>query len=482
MPTKLTLNKLAENLILESNTPFSSEDFEKTIQEKWQQEIPASTLKRLKKKLSNHRHLIGTDSNDFLPVPMVLQKIGDLSLSIRLGKFEIAKKIFFPGHRLIPFISNDKKESDLTFLGLEGNEIPKQKLPFLIEDIVRYYQYSSPAHFPDEIKLNNWVLEKSSLLVTAWDLSQVIHQNQLREGDFLLMKLVDYEKGVFCIQPCHKNKLHVARLKMRSLFISMEATLGKLCAVDSFCMAGLEKQLLYALYHMDEILLDVPAFSLTDFLESLTELEVVACEEGGGKLVPGSKNHPSQAAYEEKPRISRGETGSLDEIFRDLKLAFNKDEFVSILYTIMGSEVYKLESVFNILFGGEGKVFCNQNQHEAFYNHLRRLLKKICVDLKQPESKVTIILRNQTVGIKLSLMGILRFLEEKEVGLKDLPPDLLEKIHDLDHFCRETLTRLADRSVIPDLKFIHDAKLAIKIILPHAASLEDEIYGQLGFY
>ncbi|MGY8766518.1 MAG: hypothetical protein ACKVI5_06630, partial [Nitrospinaceae bacterium] len=60
--------------------------------------------------------------------------------------------------------------------------------------------------------------------------------------------------------------------------------------------------------------------------------------------------------------------------------------------------------------------------------------------------------------------------------------DLLEKIHDLDHFCRETLTHLADRSVIADLKFIHDARLAIKIILPHAASLEEEVYSQLGFY
>jgi hypothetical protein len=39
MPAKLTLNKLAENLILESNTLFSSGDFEKTIREKWQQEI-----------------------------------------------------------------------------------------------------------------------------------------------------------------------------------------------------------------------------------------------------------------------------------------------------------------------------------------------------------------------------------------------------------------------------------------------------------
>ena len=63
-----------------------------------------------------------------------------------------------------------------------------------------------------------------------------------------------------------------------------------------------------------------------------------------------------------------------------------------------------------------------------------------------------------------------------------LTQDLLDKIHDLDHFCRETLSRLADRSVIPDLKFIHDARLTIKIIFPHAASLEEEIYSQLGFY
>ena len=54
MPAKLTLNKLAENLILESKVPFSSDDFEKIIQEKWEQKIPVSTLKRLKKKLSLH--------------------------------------------------------------------------------------------------------------------------------------------------------------------------------------------------------------------------------------------------------------------------------------------------------------------------------------------------------------------------------------------------------------------------------------------
>ncbi|MBT3515061.1 MAG: hypothetical protein HN474_07080 [Nitrospina sp.] len=482
MPLKLTLNRLAENLILESNTPFSSGDFEKTIREKWQQEIPISTLKRLKKKLFTHNYLIEKSTDDFLPIPVALQKIKNLSLSIRLNSFEINKKVFFPGHRLIPFISNEKKEPDLTFLCPEGNEVKKQKLPFLIEDIVPYYQYSSPIHFPDEIKINNRVLEKSSLLVMAWDITHFIHKNQLKEGDFLCIKLIDYKKGVFQIQPCLKSEMHIARLKMRSLFVSMETILAKLCTKDSFCAAGLEKQLLCTLYHIDNSLLNIPAFSLVDFIESLTELEIIGCEAGGGKLVSGSKNHLNKSVCEEKPRVSKGVTGSLDKIFQDLKLAFNKDEFVSILYTIMGSDTYKLESVFNILFGGEGKIFNNQNQHEVFYKYLRKLLKKICLDLKQPESKAISALRDETVSIKLSLIEILRFLEKNEVGLKDLPQDLLDKIYDLDHFCRETLCRLADRSAIPNLKFIHDAKLAIKIILPHAAYLEEEVYSQLGFY
>ena len=63
MPSKLTLHKLAENLIQESSTPFTADDFESKIQEKWQHKIPTSTLKRLKKKLSKHHNLIRTNSH-----------------------------------------------------------------------------------------------------------------------------------------------------------------------------------------------------------------------------------------------------------------------------------------------------------------------------------------------------------------------------------------------------------------------------------
>ena len=115
-----------DDLIRESRAPFTAEDLEKKIQERWQRKISKTTLARLKGKLPKHDYIIGTDSDDFLPYQAVLQKIGHLPLLVHLGKFEIQQKIFLPGHRLIPFLCNDRKEADLTFLDPEGREIPKK--------------------------------------------------------------------------------------------------------------------------------------------------------------------------------------------------------------------------------------------------------------------------------------------------------------------------------------------------------------------
>ena len=52
--------------------------------------------------------------------------------------------------------------------------------------------------------------------------------------------------------------MSIGRLKIRALFVEMEATLSKFCEADSFCTIGLEKQLLYTLYNIDKKLLNVP--------------------------------------------------------------------------------------------------------------------------------------------------------------------------------------------------------------------------------
>jgi len=482
MPRKPTLQNVIDNLILESQSPFKVEDFAREVEKRWRKKMSKTSLNHLKRKLSDHKYIIGTDTDDYLPYSVVLEKIQHIPLLIHLGKFEVDRKILIPGHRMIPFVSNDHTERDLIFLGPDGEEIPRLKKKFYIEEVIHFYQYAGERHFPDDINVNEWMPGKSLVMTTAWDMSKLFASYKCKPGDGLLFKLVDYAKGTFQIQPLLKSQVRSRQLNIRFLNVALESSLVRLYGGDELEVSSLEKQILRAFFSLEDQFLSAPAFSLTDFLESLKELNVVSFEEGKVQLVPKWKSETMGLVKEETARTPRGDRGSLEEIFLDLGLPFHEWEFISILYTVMASEKFKIEVVFNLLFGGQGELFLNKQQHDAFYQKLRDLLHGICKDLKQPESSLIMSLRDKSVEVKLSLIGMLRFLEENKVGLQDLPSDTLNQIMDLDHFCTETLRKFADRVNPPDLKFIRDVRQALKIILPHLGQLEDEVYSRLGFF
>lgn len=469
-------------MIRESQSPFTVEDFSREVEKRWRKKMSKTSLNHLKRKLSDHKYIIGTDANDYLPYSAVLEKIQHIPLLVHLGKFEIDRKILIPGHRMIPFVSNDHTERDLIFLDPDGEEIPRLNKKFYIDEVIHFYQYAGESHFPDDINVNEWMPGKSLVMTAAWDMRKLFSAYKCKPEDGLLIKLVDYARGAFQIQPLSKSQVRSRQLNIRFLNVALESALIRLYGGEELVLSSLEKQILRAFFSLEERFLNAPAFSLTDFLESLKELSVVSFEGGKVQLVPKWRSEALGLVKEETGRPPRGDRGSLEEIFQDLGLPFHEWEFISILYTVMASEKFKIESVFNLLFGGQGELFLNKQQHDAFYQKLRELLHVICEDLKQRESSLIRDLRDKSVGVKLSLIGILRFLEENKVGLQDLPSETLNQIIDLDHFCTETLRKFADWAHPPDLKFVRDVRLALKIILPHLGQLEDEVYSRLGFF
>ena len=481
MTNRISLNRLAETLIQESRTPFNTEDFAKHLESRWQKEVSDSAMKRLKKVLHNHSSLIGIPESDFIPFRAVVDKISHISLSVQLGAWELKQGILIPGHRLIPFMPVNLKESELTFRDPQGNEIPKLKESYYIQDIVPFYQYC--ARFPEEIKINEWIPGKSCMTVTVWDMRSLYKSFSSRPGDALLIDLVDYEKGIYQVRPYSSRQHRLDRLHMRALYIALATQMDPLCQDEKFCSAGLEKQLLQILFSMSsEVFREVEVFSVTDFLESLKEWTVVGCETGGVQMVPVWQTESGPFVRADANRVVKGELGSLNKIFQDLKLSFDAMEFKSMLYTVMASEKYKLEAVFSLIFGGQGDLFEDKKQHEVFYGYLRELLFKICEDLKTRESHLLSGLREQCVDVKFSLVGVLRFLEEQEIGLEDLPADLLNQFIELDHFCTDALHRFAERNRPLDLKFIRDVRVALKVVLPQLAIVEEEVYSRLAVY
>lgn len=481
MTKKITLNKLTEEIIRESKGPFTVNDFAKSLESRWQKQISESSLKKVKRILLNHHSLIGVKEDDFIPCRAVIEKIKHVSLFLQLGTWELKQGVLIPGHRLLPFQLAGQKENDLKFLDPDGNEIEKMRQTFFIQDAASFYQYC--GNFPEEIKINEKIPGKSRMIVTVPDMNGCYKKFRSKPGDGLLIDLVDSEKGVYQVRPYSAKQLRSGRLRRRSLNLALATQMCPLSQDKKFCAERIEKQLLRVLFALDKnTLKNIDIFSVTEFLESLEEWTVVGCETGGVQMVPVWKSESGPFVRSNLRRAIKGDLGTLNEIFQDLELSFDALEFKSILYTVMSSDKYKLETVFFLLFGGQGDLFKDKKQHEVFYGNLRELLFKICEDLKIKESALVSGLREQCVDIKMSLIGIMRFLEGQEVGLEDLPAEILNQIIELDQFCNGALNRFSIRDEPPDLIFIRDLRVALKVTAPQLAMLEEEIYSHIAIY
>ena len=482
MTQRLTLEVLADNLIRESRVPFNADDFMNRIQERWRRKIAPTTLDQLKQRLWDHDFLIGIHGQKFLPCQAVLDRIGHMPLAAHPGKYELDRKIWIPGHRLVPFVSWDRAEEDLVFLDPQGQAIPKTKKTFFIEEVLPYYQYSDERYFPDQIKVNQWMPGKSQVNLTVWDISALLSQFHFEPGDGFKIHLVDYPAGVFRLAPYSGSECRQDRLQTRALHVQLEHVLSDLMNDRNFVNVGLEKQLLQAFFSFNTDFGNLPAFALPHFVEEAQKLAVVRSDNAGIHFGWSLDSENYSAVWEAAPKMPQGRMGSLNEIFEDMGLVVSEFEFKAMMYAVMGSDDFDIEMVFALLFGAKEDRFYNKKQHNAFYRFLRKLLTLICEELKGPEPRLVSQLRNQTVSLKLRLVEILRYLEGQEVHLEDLPVEILEELADLDGFCVDTLSLLSDHPNPPDIKALRDLRLGLQMVWPPLEQLEDDVYNCLGFY
>ncbi|QPJ62056.1 MAG: hypothetical protein G3M70_09310 [Candidatus Nitronauta litoralis] len=482
MPSSRTLKSLAETLIEESSAPFSTEEYLERVKDNWRRRIAPSTLEGLKQNLQDHHLLIETPEGGYLPYRLVLERIGHVPLLIKFSAMEWQRQVFIPGHQVIPFLSGELSEEDPVFHDVGGREMKKKRESFYIEEVLTHFEYAGETHFPDRIRINERLPGKSKIDLTVWDLSSLIESGALKSGDALKVTLQDYHTGRFQFEIYPKEELRRDRLRLRAFHVALENTMKRQWEEGGSKPVGLEKQLLQSIFALDKDQLNPPAFSLTELVESLNHLSVYRGADRGLHFAPLEASLPDEIMWEEAPRMPNGSTGSLDAIFQDMGLAFSEPEFKAILYALMGEDDFNVEAVFQLLFEGKKDNFHSKKQHNAFYRKLRVLLNAVCADLKTPEPKLVTQLRMRTTFIKLRLIEILRYFEEQEVTLPDLPETILDQLADLDTFCADALKKLADRPRPPDVKSIRDIRLGLKVMQPHLDRLEEDVYYRLGIY
>ncbi len=482
MTKRLTLHKLAENLIRDSQAPFTADEFVSRIQEHWHRRIAPSTLNDLREKLFDHDFLIGIDQKSYVPYSAVFQHIGSMPIVIELSKFEKDRKILLAGHRFIPFLSVELQESQIKLIDQNGEEIPKKKKSFFIDEVMPFYQYSSQRHFPDHIIVNPWVPGKSKVDLTIWDLKKYFKEINRDISDALKICLKDFDQGLFEVQP-YKNKDQLQdQLKLRYFYIQLEKTLGQFCEHPKFQFASLEKQLLYLFYSFQDLDNFASAFSLISFTEFITSFTLGRGPSGEIQFLPQASESNLDSVFEVIKKKPVGRTGSLQNIFEDMGLAITENEFKAILITLLDDQGFEIKTIFDLLFGAKKDCFFNQRQSNAFYRLLRKLLHQIYEELESPESILISKIRKSVVSVKIRLIEMMRFLEVNLVNLEDLPEEIIEQLAELDTFCLEALTNLSQRDTPPEIKSIRDMRMAVHMVQPNLDRLEEDIYYRLGIY
>ena len=110
-----------------------------------------------------------------------------------------------------------------------------------------------------------------------------------------------------------------------------------------------------------------PAFSLTGFVESMQKITGVMRNEDAGVYLALDGDSPVKPyALESVHHTPQGRTGSLQEIFEDMGLAFSEKEFKAILYSMMGTEEFNLESVFDLYSEPKRIVFMIRSNTRPF--------------------------------------------------------------------------------------------------------------------
>lgn len=278
--------------------------------------------------------------------------------SVVLTKEEISNKCFLPGHRCIPFVDQEVYPHYYSFV-YNGEFLNYKQGFFSTDTALEHYELFGPEYSVDficndpemlnfDFRENGYDLPNEVKLRCA-DISELIEEHNLKAGDRLLLRVVNWDQCVIEIIPFTREKKETLELSKDFLernrwFKKLEKYL--LDGFDSFGPCNsIEQQLLNVFKdHIDELAIK----NCGSIEEFLSWTKKVSIEEYGvtlrlwrtGELVPAfgpwnnfESNQSTEVDYEVPDFI-------IDEYIKDM--AYQKKNYMDDMLSNIFPSSYKI--------------------------------------------------------------------------------------------------------------------------------------------
>ena len=375
---------------------------------------------------------------------------------------EIENNILIPGHRFVPFMHSELFPSEITFKEAGARKAQSSRtFTGSAEEIIHYHLLMGAEtlfdFFAAEANENIARAQSSTnptLQLTALDMQKFYSETQFTEGDALMVKVMDYDKGIFEFRLENgklRNKTKCAAYR-EAMEKSLEKVTGDLLPgvpiIEQICCALLNQPGLLKNPQMslDEILLKDPIFDITIDQDIST---LVKRAEDDGMCSCGHDHHDHHDCdcghhHHELPEnitIGSGETGTLEEMLSKLYAMLNLVELDAILMDNFKNHDLDFNSFYARAFGESDLKFADGMQEACFFNALEERFEEMLENYPREYDNETAELRSMIVEFTIDRCSLLTSLAELSEELT-IKPELFEALAEVVILLDESLKLL----------------------------------------
>ena len=361
------------------------------------------------------------------------------------SEIEIDNDILFPGHRFCIFCNDEIFPSEIDLIDEKNKKSLKtREFKHEVTELMPYHIFLGSEQIFDYFIADNLankalLEEKSShrdVTLNVFDLKEFYAKNKFTSGDALLIKIADWDKGIFSFS------YHCGMERRSSNVKAWTNELGSAVEVviDRFEeYLEIPDQLRWAFFVSDDLLWGKNTGSLDEFYLKSDRIEINFSNSSHAILARKITVQDNNMDVPENVGISRGKISSLGELLEDVDSPLKAVEIDGYIMSQFFQGAPDFDAFFRRCFGMKKLSFADDAQEIIFLNYLEDRWETISAQYNLHDDRPKAQLREQLLEFIDERLELLESLSSMDIAPEQLPEQEMKKLAEVSIYFIELL-------------------------------------------
>ncbi len=377
--------------------------------------------------------------------------------AVTFDSWEKSQGYLLPGHRFVPFLADTVFPSEVVLLD-NGVPVPRREITLPLGQAFHYHMLLGSdnifdfllAESPANIGLKSHRSANEQVTLNVYDMTEFYAKNKVEDGDAIICEVVDYHKGIINISLQSGDSRSVSA---RKIWVeNFDNALTKVCERFEDYL-DINEQLTWGLFYGGKELAN-SACSLDEYIHMSLKITIRA--DGDHAVLAlindykDSSDDDHDSELSKVLSLSRGETGSLEGILKDLGNPVTLPEIDAYILDECFARESDFDAIFRRIFGSAENICVDETQQVYLYTYLEERFEVLHENYNRADDELKAPLRSEILeGIDAKL-EFFRLLADTDADPEKLNKDALHRLAEIDLRLDEMLKLLNSGKYTPD--------------------------------